>query len=419
MDSSERLDAKIADLLQRDLPVTLNAIGNIEDIPSEWASSPMFPYAANAISNAWHTLSDSERDRAVSLIESAITDTKSAMALYDNCIAIVPLASDLGIDIALKDALSRKATARTTPEQGALAAVALRWLTHLAVNAHTARPALLDVLVSISRHRQEPMPFAIAAAQAAGIAYDHWREQNAKDCLERLTDTDAEADAWFGLGQARLVDALEEDGKIAVIGGLRGALDCFERAGETGENRSDAALYSCTIRFVTELVRGASVAELARHVDDAESALGEYVLGGLGLPEQPVWLRPRYTAENAWIVTIQRLHHAMDDEGQRGHPWYQPAVVIGALSRAYEATNRLCPLRHSADAAGVTSALPDLVSPLLTAPFLEKAERLALVDRWLEETDDPHAEEFSQLVYRVAREQVDGDTASSQGVPPK
>ena len=53
----------------------------------------------------------------------------------------------------------------------------------------------------------------------------------------------------------------------------------------------------------------------------------------------------------------------------------------------------------------VTEALPDFVAPQLTAPFVERAERLSYVARWLEEVQSPDAEAFAEVV-RERSEQV-------------
>ena len=410
------LDDRIADLIERDQPVTLSDLGGIDRIPNEWASSAMFPYAAEAIITEWDTLSDQQQKDGVHLIISAITDTESTLALNDTCAAVVPSATELGVDIALKDVLRRKTDTRSSHKEGALAATALRWLTHLAVNTYTAKSALLDLLVGVARQSRERTQFAIAAAQVAGIAYDHWREPNALDCLDRLTNTDADTDAWFGLGQARLVDAFEEDSQVAVMEGLQKALECFERSKLTGEDRPDAAMYTHIIRFVTELTNTASAKMLKPHINGAEAALREYMLSGRELPEQPMWLRPRYTAENAWIVTIRCLHRAIDSVPSN-HPWYKPSVVIGALSDAYRAVNSLCLLRYSTEDTLSMKTFPDLIAPRLTAPFLEKTEQLALVDMWLQESDSNDAEEFAQLVHKAAREHIDAPTTAAQMAP--
>lgn len=419
VDASARLEAKIADLVGRDQPVTLAAIGGIDTVPESWAGNVMFPYVADAAVAAWGMLSDNQHVYASGLFRAAITNTDSALALNDTCRAVVPAAADLGIAIRIKDALCGRVTVRSTQSEGALAAVSIRWLAHLAVTTHTARPALLDLLASVALNpgEPEPMPFATAAAQVAGLAHDFWRERIARECLERLISTDAVADAWFGLGQACLVNAFEANSRPAVMEGLREALKCFNNANSSGEDRPDAKLYTHIIRFVTELTNNAPAEMLEQHVHRAESALREYMLGGRRLPEQPMWLYPRYTVESAWSVAVRRLHNAIQQKSSTDS-WYQPAIVISALAEAYIAANSLCPSRYDPTSTETAEALPGLVAPQLTAPFLEHAERLAFVERWLSETDSPDSEVFARLVNEAAKK-LDEDSTEPQAASPK
>ena len=420
--ASGGLVARISELASAGQEVTLDGIGGIEAADESWARSPVFPEAANAVVSEWGTLSDSERKQACELFAAAITSTKSALVLNDTCQEVVPPAADLGIDIIIKDALRGKAAARSDDSEAALAAIAIRWLAHLAVNTHTARPALHDLLSGVAAPSQEPetMEFAVAAAQVAGLAHDFWREQNAWECLKRLTDTDAQPDAWFALGQAQLVKALEADSKPAVMAGLGQSLECFDNAKNTGEARADAKLYAHIIRFVRELSDKAPSEMLQEHADGADSALLEYIQVGRNLSVRPEWLRPRYSAENGWMLAVRRLHGAIGQASD--HPWYQPALVIGALSDAYQAANSLCLSRHDPESAETAEALTDLLVPPLTAPFVEKAENLAHVEKWLSESDSPDANAYARLVRQTAEDHLkreDEDAADTHMVPPK
>ncbi|MDE0132995.1 MAG: hypothetical protein OXN79_11660 [bacterium] len=416
------IDAKIVELVSAGQEVTLDAIGGVEAADESWVRSPLFHEVANAVVSEWGALSNSQHEQASGLFAAAITTTTSPPALIDTCKRIVPRASDLGIATSIKDALHGKAAARSDDSEAALAAIAIRWLAHLAVNAHAARPALHDVLLGVAAPSQQPETpeFAVAAAQAAGLAHDFWRDQIAWECLERLTDTDAEADAWFALGQARLVQALEADSTQAVMVGLVESLECFDNAKNTGEDRADAKLYAHIIRFVRELSNQATAEMLQEHAEAADSALREYMVGGRNLPEQPIWLRPTCTAENAWTLVVGRLHRAI--ELASDHPWYRPALVIGALSDAYVAANSLWLSRHDPAIAETPEALTDLLIPPLMAPFVERAENLALVEKWVHESDSPNAEAFARLVRQTAKDHLgrEGEeTADRQTAPPK
>lgn len=400
------LDATITDFVRRGETVTFHALGGVENIPENAPASPLFPYIAHAYVAEWGQLSGDHRLRAAALIATAIAEGSSGVALNDTCLAVVPAAPVLAITLAVKDALRVKAAERADQAASAVAAIALRWLAYLAVLADEARPALADVLTGVARAAAEPMPFAVAAAQVAGLTYDCWRDTVAVDCLTRLVDTDGDADAWFALGQSRLVDALEGDDRDRCIGGLRSALECFDNAANNGEQRPDARMYGHAIRFVTGWAADATAEMLHGHRTEAHTALQEYMLGGRGLPDQPMWIRPRYEAETAWIELVQHMH-AATDSAPDGDAWYDSAVAIGALADVYRAANSFRP-RRASDVLAAT-AFPDLVAPSLTAPFLQHSERVSFVEQWLRDTDEPGAEAFAQLV-RERRERV---------VPPK
>jgi hypothetical protein len=389
------LEATITDLVERGETVTLDALGSIDHIPDDTTASPLFPYVAHAFVAAWGQLDGNHRGRATALIATAIADCTSGVALNDTCLTVVPAAPDLAITLDVKDALRAKATERADQAAGGVAAIALRWLAHLAVLADEARPALTDVLTGVARAASEPMPFAVVAAQVAGLTYDCWRDSTAVDCLTRLVTTDGDADAWFALGQTRLVDALEADDRDTCVGGLRATLECFDNAANSGEQRPDARMYGHAIRFVTEWAADATADMLDGHRTEAHTALQEYMLGGRGLPDQPMWVRPRYEAETAWIELVQRMHVATD-AAPDGDAWYDPAVAIGALADVYRAANSFRPRR--ATNVPAATAFPDLVAPTLTAPFVEQSQRVSFVERWLRDTDEPDAEAFAQLV---------------------
>lgn len=400
------LDATITELVERGETVTLNALGGIDGLPEDSPASPLFPYVAGAVVAEWGQLDADRRVRAVAHLAAAITECTSGVALNDTCLAVVPVATDLDITLEVKDALRIKATDRADQRAGGVAAIALRWLAHLAVIADEARPALTDVLTGVARSGDEPMPFAVAAAQVAGLTYDCWRDSTAVECLARLVDTDGDSDAWFALGQTRLVEALEAVDRDACIRGLRSTLDCFDNAANDGEQRPDARMYGHAIRFVTDWAADASAEMLQGHRAEAHAALEQYMLGGRGLQDQSMWVRPRYEAETAWIELVQHMYVATD-AAPDGEAWYDAAVAIGALAQVYRAANSFRPRR--ATNAALATAFPELVAPRLTAPFLKHSERVGFLERWLRDTEEPDAETLAQLV-RQRSEQV---------VPPK
>jgi hypothetical protein len=179
-------------------------------------------------------------------------------------------------------------------------------------------------------------------------------------------------------------------------------LECFDFAAENGEQRPDAVMYANAIRFVLGWTASAPAAMLADHYERARDALGQYLMLGYGLPEQPEWTRPRYAAEAAWMGLIAAMEQVAERESGES-PWYDAGIAIGALADVYRIANTLSPAR-STDAS-TADALPDVIAPQLVAPFVEHVERLAYLSRWLRESDVPEAENFATFI-RERVEQV-------------
>lgn len=381
--------------------VTLDALGGMSAVTEDDATSPLFPYVAQAVVMEWDRLGDEDRALATDRIFRALNTLRSGLALNDAARAVVPSAERLGIVGQVKEALRARASDRTDEKTGALAATALRWLTHLAITAPESRYALLDVLTGVARNGStECLPFAVAASQMASVTYDQWRDEGAKDCLGRLTESDGEADAWFGLGQARLADALEAEEREAMVDGLREALSCFVNARAAGEDRPDSALYVHALQFVTRWESNDSAAMLQPHIDGARDALREYMGLGSGLPEQPMWLRPRFAAEVEWIDLVRRMQRALDAEDLGS--WLHAATVLSALADTYQAANALQPLRSQRPQRTATDQAETpfgvLFIPRLTAPLVDHQARLALLDGWVKESAAPEAEVFRRLI---------------------
>ncbi len=328
------LEATIAELVSRGQEITLGALGGLDAFGTEAPASPLFPYIAHALVAGWETLDSDRQDTARSLISRAIAQTSSAVALSDTCQAVVPVAAELGIAIDVKTSLRERVRDRSDQRNGATAAIALRWLAALAVITDAARGAIVDALTEVALTPTEPLPFATTAAQVAGIVYDHWRDAAATACLSRLTQTSGDADAWFALGQARLIDALDATDRDACVAGLRSTIECFDYAAANGEQRPDAVMYANTVRFVTAWGADASANMLADYYQRAHQALEEYMLAGYRLPEQPGWLRPRFEAETAWIDLVKTMERVAD-HGTVDLPWYDAATAIGALADVY------------------------------------------------------------------------------------
>lgn len=389
------LNLTITQLVRDGQQITLAALGGLDAIGPDQTSSSLFPHIAGALVADWDTLTADERETATALISGAISVIPSGLALADTCHVVVPVAARLGIVVEIKTSLRERIRSRSDQPAGAIAAIALRHLANLAVLADAARGALVDALTEVALTPAEPSPFATVAAQVAGVVYDRWRDAAATECLSRLTLTSGDADAWFALGQARLLDALEAPDREACLAGLRSTIEFFDYAAAQGEQRPDAVIYANVVRFVTAWAIDGSADMLVGYYQSAHDALQEYLLLGARLPDQPGWLRPRFEAETAWIELVRAMGR-VDQQSQGERLWYDAATAIGALAEVYRAVNSFYPGRTT-DAA-MAGTLPELVGPRLTAPFVERSERVGYVTRWLEEVRTPEARAFADFV---------------------
>jgi hypothetical protein len=372
--------------------LTLDALGGIDSIPPDAVASEMFPEVVGLLITGWADFDGEDRTKATALVVGAVNSAPTATALISTCAAVVPEAETLGVVAPIKDALRARAEKRPDVASAAFAATALRWLTHLAIVADTPRHALLDILGSVTN--TETPEFSAAAARAATVAYDFWHDTAAYECLDRLTTSDARDDAWYGLGHAAIRNALEAEDADTIVTHLREALEPFQQAVSTGEQRADAAIYRDVIRFVTGWAAHAPAEQLADIRAAAAAHLNEYMLGGLGLPEEAGWLRPRYAVETSWLELLNQMDATItagDDAS-----WLEPVPLMDGLANLFRAANAFTVERTNPN--GEPTAIIDLVAPAVAAPFIEDQHRLALIARWADDTEDPSGEALRDLV---------------------
>lgn len=402
---------RVAALARSGGNVTLEQLGGLEDIPAESTTSPIFPLVADAIVQAYSS-GGRMPDKAAELVVDAVANANSGVALADICASVVPVAPAAGIATRLKEALRVRTIPRATSAEAGMAALALQALCHLAVLDDSARPALLDVLTAVASGDAEDSAFAVAAARVAGVAFDHWRDPTAVQCLERLTDTEAEADAWFALGHARLVEALQHTHTGDIAAGVRDAIEPFARAVEQGEDRADARMYLGVVLFVSAWAEGSPAAELQQHLDRAGEALTAFWFEGLGLPERYGWYRPRFEAEVRWLDVLRLMRSVALAEDRDA--WYRPPMVLGALAEALEAARTLRPARTAR--LDQPSHADELVEPRLATPFLREVAFLGWLDQWLRENPGPTADRLDAAIRRRLEGSVTRGKAPAEGL---
>lgn len=398
--------------LSADGIIDLNALGGIESIPGDAVNSPLFPDVAEAIVAGLPTLREDERTMATSLLCEAVNAASSGLAFRLLTDLVVPAAGMLGVTGVLKATLRQRVDDRSDEQRSALAATALEALCHLALLEPDARYLLFDALGTVGNEAEQEA-FGRAAAWVAGVAFDRWRDSTASDCLERLTTGAAEADASFWLGQTLLVSALELADADSIRIAMRGTLEHFDRAAAMGEDRPDAVLYSATVRFITDYSAGTDRAGLAEYLQTATAAYRHYLIDGIGLPDLPDWMRPRYDAEARWIELLRRLQAATEAEDRDA--WFSAPRLIDGLADAYTAAHTLTPPRSDllSQASGV--AMEEVLIPRLASPFIDDLVPLAFLESWLAESDHPDAARFREVVVHRFEEGVNRGKAPAAG----
>ncbi len=375
--------------------VDLDALGGVPAIPADAVTSPLIPDVAEAIVAAFTSLEQDDQQRAVRLLCEAMGALSSGLAFRLLTDLVVPAARALGATGDLKVALRQRVDDRGDEPHSALASIALEALCHLSLLEDGARFLLFDALGTIGADPEHEV-FATAASWVAGVTFDRWREPAASECLERLATGDGEADASFWFGQTLLVNALELGDIDSIRTAMRGTLEHFDRAAAMGEDRADAVLYGATVRFITDYTAGTDKARLAEHLEKATMACHQYLIDGIGLPELPEWMRPRYDAEARWIELIQRLQAATEAEDRDA--WFGAPQLIDGLADAYVAAHTLTPTRSYLPPQGACRGIVDTVIPRIASPFLDDIVPLAYLDRWLDETEHPEAAAFRSAV---------------------
>lgn len=375
--------------------VNLESIGGVAAIPSDAVTSPLFPDVAVAILPRFPTLSDADQSNSVDLLCAAVDASTSGLTLRLLCDVVVPAAGDLGAASRLKDSLRQRVASRVDDTSSVIASIALTGLCHLALLQDDARFVLFDALGSVGADLENEV-FARSASWVAGVAFDRWREPVASECLERLTIGEAEADASFWLGQTLLVAALERRDADTVRSAMRDSLEHFDRAAAQGEDRPDAVLYAATVRFITDYSVDTAPSRLAEHLNTAKTACHHYLVDGIGLPDLPSWMRPRYDAEARWVELLQRLQAATEAENRES--WFEPIRMIDGLADAYTAAHTLTPARSHLSPDPHTSGIVETIVPRISSPFLDELAPLAFLDQWLAHTDHADAEGFREAV---------------------
>jgi hypothetical protein len=249
-------------------------------------------------------------------------------------------------------------------------------------------------------------------AAIAGAAHARWRETAMLERLRRLCDVaEARDEAAFGLGMAKLAEALEAEAAETAEERFGRAEAWLTECITAREGRADAEAYRAAIRAVMAFRRGDPPGTLTVYADELSRAATMH-LAWHADPDDPPLLTARWTEAARWqtlAVTLTGLAERLDTPA-----WLDASAVLEAEVFAAYVAGRSFLARD--DEGGLEA----LVRPRIEDAFLTRRHQTCVLDQWLAakaETSD-WAEVADGLRRRLrAREDRDG-AGNRSGTPP-
>lgn len=213
--------------------------------------------------------------------------------------------------------------------------------------------------------------------RSIAAAADAWVEPELIPVLESLKEIeDVEPDAAFELGMLHLRDAVQATDLDDALAALNAAMTDYELACIEGD-RPDAAAFRGACEAVHGFATGRSVS--SESVDAVDEAAETWLRGYLG--DDPHWRQSRSEIAPQWAALVRGLNAVAD---LNEPAWYDTAALLADAGRLYVAYNATTLLASSGGEGDTASATPVILGPRLDAGLAASADKLRLVDRWLE-----------------------------------
>jgi hypothetical protein len=397
----------------------------IAAIAEALADSPMFVYLVDLAGN-----DDGSGDVYADRLDQAVVHGIANHDRYSSYVSATTrllryptLARRLGRR--LEHALQQRAEAGTHTDAGpataAIAATALEAWLHLGTTRVLKPHRLLALLTDLpDLVAQIPLDLASRLPRIAGLAHEHFGDDDLLTLLQRLADIpDAEADAGFELAMADLRRALDATDQEHFVPALAQARNGFAAVQATDEARHDAQAYGAALDAIMAFGRTdpAPLRDAASRLEVAVHQHHAWLSGGY----LPPWTWARTQAETAWLQLSATLNAAA--EPLHTTCWYHPSQAVAALRDAYQAGRSFATRTDQHAPQGVEV----LVRPVIEGAFVRDANRLALLDHALAHdpafADDEAALHLHQAVHaaveRTAVTESDAPTAEGGGEPGK
>lgn len=262
---------------------------------------------------------------------------------------------------------------------------AIRWADRDRKRQLRLSAALLEVCVD------DDPDFLARAAKAMGVAYSHWREPALLETLASLCNVEeAEDEAAFELGMARLADGLDADDRKAAGDSFAEARSWFGRSANIRKERPDARLYARCLEALASFSDGGGLAALAAEV--SQEAFG--FLTWQASDNCPPWLGARRAEGASWASLALRLKDLADHLGSAS--WWEPAAVIEEHLLAAYCAGRAILKR------GRGGGLEAVIRPRIEGSLTKERYQAHLLKQWLSRnTDSEWRAEGEALAARV------------------
>lgn len=350
--------------------ITFETLGLPPDVvigeSAQVAAGPFAPFLAEALA---HAFDHGEQPWAAAEFAEGLADQTSVLHLTGTLETLLKSATAVAaMAKSLHDVLLPGVAASMT-QSPLLAAARLEGTMRLAVSKAVTPFALWAALENLPP--DAPEDFDERLPRVLGLALDCWSGESmiadtVRRHLRRLSGTDGvDTDAMFELGCDELRAALASHDSASVTGHLAEARALFTTVATAEEARHDAQAYAAVCDAIIAFTAGdaSSVAEAAGRLGEAVEHHGAW-LAGL---HQPMWLRPRLSAEIAWHQLVLQLQAAADQLNE--DVWMDNAwSALDAVLGAYAASRTVHPVGGTDELLGLAA----LVEPAIEDSFLRK-----------------------------------------------
>jgi hypothetical protein len=346
------------------------------------ASNPYFVYLIDIAGKADGTAAGdilTELDQAVLRGVAEHTRHSSYVSAITRLLTYPSLIARLGRP--LEHALQRRSEAGANPgadvSTAATGATALQAWLHLCTSTTFKEHRILAFLTDLPDAVGDlPSPMARALPRIAGLAHEHFGDDDLIALLHQLADIpEAEADAGFELALADLRRALSAGSQSAFMQSAAQARSGFAAVEAADEARHDAHAYGAALDAIIAFGRTdpAALRDATSRLEAAVSQHSAWLSGNY----VPTWTWTRTQAEVSWLQLSAVLASAADTLHEIC--WYHPSQAVAALLDAYKAARSFTSSAVSSAPTGVEL----LILPAIEGAFVRDAYRLALLDRAL------------------------------------